>query len=107
MSTALRIVAVVLWIAFLVGMASWSETTPALVLAALGTVVVGVLVARWWLPLAVVVPGVILALIFLSAGTEEHSDGSGADWAAGVGIWTAAIAGALALGVACQRLTRR
>ena len=80
MSTALRIGAIGAWIAWLVAMAAWGETTPALIGAGLGTFALGAFVGRWWVLLVVLFPGITLALWSASAGTEsDSSHGSGLD----------------------------
>jgi hypothetical protein len=64
----------------------------------------GALVARWWVLLVVLVPGLGLTILAASEGTEQRSDGSGVDWAVGFFLPATLVAAALmALGVACRR----
>ena len=58
---ALRIAAVVLWAGFMFGMVNGSNTEAAIAGAAIGTVVLGLVVGRWWVLLAPIVPGAVVA----------------------------------------------
>jgi hypothetical protein len=56
-SIAVKAVAIVVWGGFMAGMASWSYTDAAMIGAGLGTVLLGVLVGRWWVLLVPIVLG--------------------------------------------------
>jgi hypothetical protein len=99
----LRVAAIALWGVFMIGMASWSNTNAAMTGAGIGTVLLGVLVGRWWVPLVPVVPGALLALGTLVSDPDDYHEGSPALWAAYVALWTVGIAALLALGVAINR----
>jgi hypothetical protein len=100
--------AVVVWVAFLVGMASWSETDLALIVAAAGTFALGAFVGRWWVLLVVLSPGLALALWSAAAGTDDTGHGSGVDWALWLFVPATILAGAvMALGVLTHRLATR
>jgi hypothetical protein len=60
----------------MVGMASWSNTDAAMIGAAIGTVVLGVLVGRWWVLLVPIVFGALLALGSLFADPGDYHEGS-------------------------------
>jgi hypothetical protein len=107
-SFALRFVAIAVWVAWLVAMASWGETTLALAGAAVGTFALGAFIGRWWVLLTVLVPGFVLALYSAAAGTENTGHGSGVDWALWVFVpATIVVAAVMALGVSCHRLALR
>jgi hypothetical protein len=107
MSIARSVAGIALWAGFMIGMASWSNTDAAMVGAGIGTVVLGVLVGRWWVLLVPIVPGALLALGSLVSDPEDFHEGSPGLWAAYVAIWTVAIAALLALGVAINRSAGR
>jgi hypothetical protein len=108
MSTALRFAAIVVWAAVLVAMASWGEATLAFAGAVLATFALGVLVGRWWVVLAVLVPGIVLVLLSAAEGTDDKGEGSGLEWAVWVFVPATILAAAiLALGVVCHRVARR
>ena len=87
----------------MIGMANWSNTNAAMTGAGIGTVVLGVLVGRWWVLLVPVVPGALLALGTLVADSDDYHEGSPGFWAAYIALATVAIAALLALGVAINR----
>ena len=87
----------------MIGMASWSNTAAAMLGAGIATVVVGVLVGRWWVLLVPFVPGALLVLASLVADPDDYHEGSPGLWAAFVALWTGAIAALLGLGVAVNR----
>jgi hypothetical protein len=108
MPAALKALAIAVWAAVLLAMASWSDFTLALTGAALATFALGALIGRWWGVLVVLVPGLLLVLLSISAGTDDRGEGSGVEWAA----WffapaTLLAAAVLALGVLCRRLAQR
>jgi hypothetical protein len=107
MSVALRAAEIALWGGFMIGMASWSNTNAALVGSGIGTVVLGVLVGRWWVLLVAIVPGAVLAVGSLISDPDDFYEGSPGAWAAFVALWTIAIAALMALGVAINRSVRR
>jgi hypothetical protein len=89
-------------------MASWSETTPALVCAAIATFALGAIVGRRWVLLAVLIPGLLLALLSAASGTDDTGHGSGVDWALWLFLPATILAAALmGLGVVCHRLAVR
>ena len=95
----LRIVAIAIWIVFMIAMASWSETTSALVGAGLATFALGAVVGRWWVLLTVLIAGLALSVLSAAAETEDTGHGSGVEWA----VWifvpaTLLVAGVMALG---------
>jgi hypothetical protein len=104
--TALRIGAVVLWAGFMLGMVNWSETTAAIVCGAVGTVVLGLVVGRWWVVLAPLVPGLLFALVTLVSDPDDFYEGSPGAWATAFAVVTVAIAALVALGVAIHRSAR-
>jgi hypothetical protein len=91
----------------MIGMASWSHTDAALIGAAVGTVLLGVLVGRWWVLLAAIVPGALLAVATLVSDPDNFYEGSPSSWAAFVALCTIAITALLALGVGVNRSVRR
>jgi hypothetical protein len=107
MSIALRVVAIALWGVVMIGMASWSNTDAAMIGAGIGTVVLGVLVGRWWVLLVPIVPRALLALGTLVSDPDDYYEGSPGLWAAFVALWTVGIAALLALGVAVNRSMAR
>ena len=72
-----------------------------------GTVALGALVGRWWVLLAPVVPGVLLAVATLFSDPDDFHDGSPGTWALYFVFLTAAIAALLAIGVWLNRSARR
>jgi hypothetical protein len=108
MAIALRIGAVGVWVAGLVAMATWGATTLALAGAALGTFALGLFVGRWWVLLAVAIPGLVVAAWSAAGGIEDTGHGSGVEWA----LWlfipaTILVAAIMALGVLCHRIAVR
>ena len=102
-SFAWKVVAIVVWGGFMAGMASWSYTDAAMIGAGLGTVLLGVLVGRWWVLLVPIVLGGLLALATLASDPDDFHENSPELWALYVALWTAAIGAVLALGVAINR----
>ena len=84
-------------------MASWSYTDAAMIGAGLGTVLLGVLVGRWWVLLVPIVLGGLLALATLVSDPDSFHENSPELWALYIALWTVAIAAVLALGVAINR----
>jgi hypothetical protein len=76
MSIGVRVAGIAVWGGFMIGMASWSNTDAALVGAGTGTVVLGILVGRWWVLLVPVVPGALLALGTLISDSDNFHEGS-------------------------------
>jgi hypothetical protein len=107
MPIGVRVAGIAVWGVFMIGMASWSNTDAALVGAGIGTVVLGILVGRWWVLLVPVVPGALLALGTLISDPDDFHEGSPGLWAAYVALWTVAIGALLALGVAINRSVGR
>ena len=107
MPLALRIAAIALWVAFMIGMLNWSNTDAATVGVVAGTVALGALVGRWWVLLAPAVPGVLLAIGTLFSDPDDFYEGSPGFWALYVVLWAAAIAALLAIGVWLHRSARR
>lgn len=91
----------------MIGMANWSNTDAALIGAAVGTVLLGVLVGRWWVVLVAIVPGALVAVATLVSDPDDFYEGSPGSWAAFVALCTIAIAVLLALGVGVNRSVRR
>jgi hypothetical protein len=60
----------------MIGMANWSNTDAAVIGAGIATVVLGVLVGRWWVLLVPVVPGALLALGSLVADPDDYYERS-------------------------------
>jgi hypothetical protein len=102
-STLLRVAAIAAWAGFMIAMANWSNTDAALVGAGVGTVVLGIVVGRWWVLLVPIVLGTVLALASLVSDPDDYFEGSPGLWAAYVAVWTVAIAAILALGVGINR----
>jgi hypothetical protein len=107
MSVWLRVAGIAAWAGFMVGMASWSNTDAASISAAIGTVVLGILVGRWWVLLVPIVVGALLAFGTLIRDPDAFHEGSPGLWAAYVALWTVAIGAVLAFGVAIGRLVGR
>jgi hypothetical protein len=107
MSVGLRVAGIAVWAGFMIGMASWSNTDAALVGAGIGTVVLGILVGRWWVLLVPAVVGALLALGTLISDPDDFHEGSPGLWAAYVAVWTIAIGALLAFGVAISRVVGR
>ena len=102
--TALRILAVVVWIVLMVMLVNWSSTDAALALAAIATVAAGAVVGTWWVLLVPAVPFAVLATMTLLAETDGYHEVPPWVWAvyiAGVGFVLVVL---LALGVALHRL---
>lgn len=95
-STGLRIAATVVWIAFMVFVATWDASTPALVVAAVATVALGVLVGRWWVALVPLALGVSVSVMLLLGESHELDMPALAGYAA---LWTLGITALVALGV--------
>ena len=107
MPIGVRVAGIAVWGGFMIGMASWSNTDAALVGAGIGTVVLGILVGRWWVLLVPVVPGALLALGTFISDPDDFREGSPGLWAAYVALWAVAIGALLALGVAINRSVGR
>jgi hypothetical protein len=107
MPLALRIAAIALWVAFMVGMANWSNTEAATAGAVAGTVALGALVGRWWVLIAPLVSGVLLALATLLATPDDAYEDAPGMWALYFVFLAGAIAALLAIGVWLNRSARR
>ena len=114
MRTVVSVTAIVAWAAFLVVMANWSNSDAAMTGAVLSTVVLGVVVGRWWLLLVPLAAGGIVALATLISDPSNYSEGSPALWAAATLVGSIAILALMGLGVgvaegsqAVLRRTRR
>jgi hypothetical protein len=107
MSVGLRVAGIAIWGGFMIGMANWSNTDAASIGAGIGTVVLGILVGRWWVLLVPIGVGALLALGTLISDPDDFHEGSPGLWAASVALWTVAICALLVLGVAVSRLVGR
>ena len=107
MPTLVRLLLIVVWAAFMIGMANWSYTDGAMVGTAIGTLALGLLVGRWWVPLVPLVAGTALALATLVSEPENFHENTPGLWAAYVMIWTLAISVLIAAGVALNRVIVR
>jgi Mg2+/citrate symporter len=107
MSLALRIAAIGLWVALVVAMLNWSNTEAATAGVVAGTVALGAAVGRWWVLLAPVVPGLLLALGTLVSDPDDFYEGTPAEWALVVVVLTVLIAALLAIGVLLNRSASR
>jgi hypothetical protein len=105
--TLARVLLVVVWAAFMIGMANWSYTDGAMVGAAAGTLTLGLVVGRWWAVLVPLAAGIALAVATLLADPDAFHENSPGLWAAYVLIWTLAISGLVAIGVALSHLIAR
>jgi len=106
MALGLRVAATALWIGLLLAMASWSNSDAALAGAVAGTVLLGVLVGRWWVLWVPVVPGAVLALMTLVSRTEDSDGTPSWLWAAYIALATVGVTALLAVGVAISRAPR-
>ena len=107
MSTLVRLLLILVWAAFMVGMANWSYTDGAMAGAAIGTLALGLLVGRWWVPLVPLVAGTALALATLVSDPENFHENTPVLWAGYVMMWTLAISVLIAVGVALNRVIER
>jgi hypothetical protein len=105
--TLARVLLVVVWAAFMIGMANWSYTDGAMVGAAAGTLTLGLVVGRWWAVLVPLGAGIALAVATLLADPDAFHENSPGLWAAYVLMWTLAISGLVAMGVALSHLIAR
>jgi hypothetical protein len=107
MPLALRVAAIALWVGFMVAMANWSNTEGATAGAVAGTVALGALVGRWWVLIAPLASGVLLALATLVASPDDAYEDAPGMWALYFVFLAAAIAALLAIGVWLNRSARR
>jgi hypothetical protein len=107
MPLALRVASIAVWVAFMVGMANWSNTEAATAGAVAGTVALGALVGRWWVLIAPLVSGVLLALATLLATPDDAYEDAPGMWALYFVFLAGAIAALLAIGVWLNRSAGR
>jgi hypothetical protein len=107
--TATRIAVLAAWAGGLVLLATWSDTTPALIAAAAATVAVGAIVGRWWALLVPTVAAVIAIVALLADGRDpgEYWDSDPEDYAYAYFVAWAIVAGLLAVGIAARKLVDR
>lgn len=105
MTTGGRTVVALLWAAGMVLLTTWSNTDGAVAAAAVGTLLAGAVVGRWWVLVVPLIPGTLLITGSLAAAHQRDADGStGLQWAAYVAAVTTLIVLLLAIGVGAQRL---
>jgi hypothetical protein len=98
----MRIVAIAVWVAFAVWVATWEDAPPAVIVGT-AIVVFGVLVGRWWAVLVPLAPGLLLALMILLGESHELQMPSVAAYAA---LYTIGMSALVALGVALDHFAR-
>lgn len=82
---------------------TWDGETPALIAAAVATVVLGGLVSRWWVVLVPLVPGLFLSVLLLVGESHELDMPALAGYAT---LWTLGITALVAFGVALHHSAR-